>query len=172
MMHARASIRTRRWGLFRTFHLSLRNFSADNRETIRILFVSAEVSKMEKMTIFFSSLYDGSAKRYPYCTPLLFFPYNKCNLSSEFRAQLFRMHGDRVGEEVTATTMKRWRSLDSTILLQAPDGSKTPSTVKELLLSLPASPGLVTPYVVTNIEPQANSDFFLAVYASAQMKTY
>ena len=150
------------------FHISLRNFSSDSKETsIRILFVSAEVSRMEKMTNFFSSLYDGSAKRYPYCTPFLFIPLYKCNLSSEFRSQLIRMHQDRIGEQVTAITIKGWRSLSSPILVQAPDGSTLPSTVKELLLSLPASQGMVTPYLFTNIEPQANSDFFLAVYASA-----
>jgi len=139
----------------------------ENKTSIRIIFVSAEVSKMEKMTEFFSSLYDGSVKRYPYCTPLLFVPLYRCTLSSEFRAQLIRMHKDRIGEEVTATTIKGWRSLDSPILLQAPDGSTERSTVKELLLSLPASPGMVTPYLFTNIEPQTNSDFFLAVYATA-----
>ena len=152
---------------FGTFHLTLRNFSAENREAIRILFVSAEVSKMEKLTNFFSTLYDGSGKRYPYHTPLLFVPLFKCTLSSEFRTQLIRMHKDRIGDEVTAITIKGWHSLDSTVLLQGPDGSTTPSTVKELLLSLPASPGMVTPYLFNNIEPQLNSDFFLAVYATA-----
>jgi len=152
---------------FGTFHLSLRNFSVENKTSIRILFVSAEVSKMEKLTDFFSSLYDGSAKRYPYCTPLLFVPLYRCTLSSEFRAQLIRMHKDRIGDEVTATTIKGWKSLASSILLQAPDGSTERSTVKELLLSLPASPGMVTPYLFTNIEPQTNSDFLLAVYAVA-----
>mmetsp|Transcript_15432 Transcript_15432/g.21999 ORF Transcript_15432/g.21999 Transcript_15432/m.21999 type:complete len:741 (-) Transcript_15432:85-2307(-) len=152
---------------FGAFHLSLRNFSVENKTSIRILFVSAEVSKMEKMTEFFSLLYDGSAKRYPYCTPLLFVPLYRCNLSSEFRAQLIRMHNDRIGEAVTATTIKGWHSLDSPILLHGPDGSTARSTVKELLLSLPASPGMVTPYLFTNIEPQPNSDFFLAVYAVA-----
>lgn len=150
-----------------TFHLSLRNFSVENKTAIRIIFVSAEVSKMDKMTDFFSSMYDGSVKRYPYCTPLLFVPLYRCTLSSEFRAQLIRMHKDKIGDEVTATTIKGWHSLDTSILLQAHDGSTAQSTVKELLLSLPASPGMVTPYLFTNIEPQPNSDFFLAVYAVA-----
>ena len=152
---------------FGTFHLSLRNFSVEKKKAIRIIFVSAEVPKMEKLTDFFSKLYDGSVKRYPYSTPLLFVPLYRCNLSSEFRAQLIRMHNDRIGEAVTATTIKGWHSLESPILLQTPNGSTTRSTVKELLLCLPASRGMVTQYLFTNIEPQPNSDFFLAVYAVA-----
>ena len=151
---------------FGVFQLTLRNFTAVS-ETIRILFVSAEVSKMEKLTNFFSSLYDGSAKRYPYCAPFLFVPLYRCNLSSEFRMQLIRMHNDRIGEALTAITIKGWRSLNSLVQLQALDGGTTSSTVKELLLSLPASPGMVTPNLFINIEPQANSEFFLAVYAVA-----
>lgn len=104
---------------FGTFHLTLRNYSADNRD---------------KLTISFSSLNDGSVKRYPYCTPLLFVPLFRCTLSSEFRARLIRMHKDRIGESVTATTIKGWHSLNAIILLQSSDGSTTPSTVKELLL--------------------------------------
>lgn len=81
--------------------------------------------------------------------------------------QLIRMHNDRIGEALTAITIKGWRSLSSLVQLQALDGGTTSSTVKELLLSLPASPGMVTPNLFINIEPQANSDFFLAVYAVA-----
>ena len=150
---------------FGIFHLSLRDFKADNMPAIKIIFISTEVSRMEKMTNFFSSLYDGSAKRYPYCAPFLFVPLYRCNLSREFRAQLIRMHQDRVGESVTATTIKGWHSLDSQIMLQAPDGSTTPSTVKEVLLCLPGSPGMATPHLFLNIEPQVNSTFCLAVYA-------
>mmetsp|Transcript_22851 Transcript_22851/g.32746 ORF Transcript_22851/g.32746 Transcript_22851/m.32746 type:complete len:344 (+) Transcript_22851:537-1568(+) len=156
---------------FGVFHISLRDFKVDNTTLIKIIFVSTESSRMEKMTNFFSSLYDGSAKRYPYCAPFLFIPLYKCNLSSEFRAQLIRMHQERIGESLKAWTIKGWQSLNTRILLQGPDGSTLPSTVKELLLSLPASPGMVTSQLFISIEPQVNSAYYLAVYA-AEMKHY
>jgi hypothetical protein len=130
-----------------------------------------EYEEWKKMIIFFSSLYDGSAKRYPYCAPFLFIPLYKCNLSSEFRAQLIRMHQERIGESLKAWTIKGWQSLNTRILLQGPDGSTLPSTVRELLLSLPASPGMVTSQLFISIEPQVNSAYYLAVYA-AEMKHY
>jgi hypothetical protein len=151
---------------FGMFHLTLRNFSVDDSDSIRIIFISAEVSKMEKMTKFFSDLYDGSPKRYPYCAPLLFVPLYKCNLSREFRMQLIRMHKDRVGDSVKAITMKGWHSLDTKVNLQTTDGSPASSPIKEILLGLPASSGMVTHLLFTNVEPQINSDFYLAVYAA------
>lgn len=152
---------------FGVFHLSLRDFKVDNTALIKLIFVSTETSKMEKMTNFFSSLYDGSTKRYPYSAPFLFVPLYKCNLSKEFREQLIRMHQDRIGESLKAWTVKGWHSLDAEILLQGTDGSTMTSTVKDLLLSLPASPGMVTPTLFVSIEPQINSTYFLAVYAAA-----
>lgn len=148
------------------FNLSLRNFSLDNQTVVRILFVSTEVSKMEKMTQHFSSLYDGSSKKYPYCAPFLFVPLYKCTLSHEFRAQLIRMHVDRVGESLKAITIKGMHSLETTVGLKTSSGNPTYSTVKELLLGLPASQGMVTHFLFQNIEPQVNSDFYLAVYAA------
>mmetsp|Transcript_15431 Transcript_15431/g.21994 ORF Transcript_15431/g.21994 Transcript_15431/m.21994 type:complete len:205 (-) Transcript_15431:3392-4006(-) len=98
---------------FGSFHLSLRNFSVDKQKAVSIIFVSTEVSRMEKMNQFFSTLYDGSAKRYPYCSPFLYVPLYRCTLTREFREQLIRMHRDRVGDSLTAITIRGWRSLNT-----------------------------------------------------------
>ena len=56
-------------------------------------------------------------------------------------------------------TIKGWHALDTKVLLRAAEGLTTASTIKEILLSLPASPGMTTQYLFHNIEPQVNSDF-------------
>ena len=40
------------------------------------------------------------------------------------------------------------------------------STIKEILLELPASPRMVTPFLFHNIEPQVHSDFYVTVFAA------
>jgi hypothetical protein len=51
------------------------------------------------------------------------------------------------------------------VKLRTSSGEPIFSTVKELLLGLPASHGMVTHFLFQNIEPQVNSEFYLAVYA-------
>jgi len=76
------------------------------------------------------------------------------------------MHHDRIGDSVKAMTIKGWRSLDTKVSLKTIDGTPAYSTVKELLLSLRASQGMVTHFLFHSIEEQVNSDFYLAVYAA------
>lgn len=151
---------------FGFFHLSLRIFSTDENNKISIIFISAELSKMEKLSHYFCSLYDGSNKRYPYCTPFLFVPLHNTTLSKEFRTQLIRQHKDLVGDSVQALTIKGWHNLNTKILLNTPEGTPMESSIKEIVLGLPASTGMVTPFLFNNIEPQVNSDFYLAVFAA------
>jgi hypothetical protein len=110
------------------------------RKSEDMIFVRAERSKKELVHEFFLELYDGTPKKYPRGDILLFIPVTsklEADYTNEQRAKYLFNHTTYIGDQDCAAILGL-SDLNNEVTLK--DGSII--TVRTLLKSLPASPGM------------------------------
>jgi hypothetical protein len=81
------------------FDIYVSDFLANQKKT-KMLFVSSEKSKQEKIIRFFEMLYEGEPKQYPQGSMMLFIPLTKnIHYSPEYRAKIMFNHEKFNGDE-------------------------------------------------------------------------
>jgi hypothetical protein len=118
-----------------------------------MIFVKAECLKKEIVRDFFLELYDGTPKKYPRGDMLFFIPVAsklEVDYTDAQRAKYLFNHKTYIGEE-DCTAIFGLANLENEITLK--DGSII--TVRTLLKSLPASPGLTRSRLFQVVDPDA-----------------
>jgi len=127
-----------------------------------MIFVRAERSKKEEVRKFFLDLYDGTPKKYPRGDMLLFIPVTS-KLESDYtdnqRTKYLFNHTTYLGDQ-DCIAIFGLNNLTNEVTLK--DGSII--TVRTLLKSLPASPGMSRNRLFQVVDPAANQDCVIATF--------
>jgi len=129
----------------------------------KMLFVSSEKSKYKEATEFFKMLYDGSPKAYPNGSMMLFIPLRDgAGASSDYREKNSFNHDKYNGDEETVC-IGGLQDLDSKITL----ATGKSITIRELLKSYPASPGMSRPVLFQHVENNSSGQEVIVSYQKA-----
>jgi hypothetical protein len=146
-------------GFSGAFDIYISDFLAKGKKN-KMLFISSEKSKYEEATVFFKSLYDGSPKAYPNGSMMLFIPLTNCaSASSEYREKIIFKHNKYNGDE-EAICIGGLQDLDRKITLL---NGKVIS-IRELLKSFPASPGMSRPVLFQQVENNSSGQVVMVSY--------
>jgi hypothetical protein len=80
------------------FDLYISDFSASGKKT-KMLFISTECSKQEKVSSLFKKIYNGTKKGYPNGSMMLFVPLADLTSSNDLCQKIFFNHTQYIGEE-------------------------------------------------------------------------
>lgn len=116
---------------------------------VKMMFVSAEKSKQEKVSHLFRTIYDGTQKSYPNGSMMLFVPISDLYHSSvAFRAKLQFNHEKFLGDE-TLFCIGGFQNLNN--IVQLKNGKSI--SIRLLLKSIPALAGMSRPQLFQQAEP-------------------
>jgi transcription termination factor NusB len=127
-----------------------------------MIFVRAERSKKEIVQAFFRELYDGTPKKYPRGDMLFFIPITsklENDYTDEQRLKYLFNHSTFIGDE-DCIAIHGLADLDNDVTLK--DGSTI--TVRTLLKSLPASPGMSRSRLFQVVDPNGPKDCVLVTF--------
>jgi cell wall assembly regulator SMI1 len=127
-----------------------------------MIFVRAERSKKEIVQAFFLELYDGTPKKYPRGDMLFFIPITsklENDYTDEQRLKYLFNHSTFIGDE-DCIAIHGLADLDNDVTLK--DGSTI--TVRTLLKSLPASPGMSRSRLFQVVDPNGPKDCVLVTF--------
>jgi len=132
------------------------------RKSVEMIFVRAKRSKKEEARNFFLHLYDGTPKKYPRGDMLLFIPLTsklEADYTDAQRAKFVFNHSTYIGNQ-DCTAIFGLADLNTEVSLN--DGSII--TLRTLLKSLPASPGMVRNRLFQVVDPNAAQDCVLVTF--------
>jgi len=141
--------------------LVVRPFRSPNKSAVMI-FVRAERSKKDVVQEFFLDLYDGTSKKYPRGDMLLFIPVSsklENDYTDEQRNKYLFNHITFLGDE-DCMAIYGLTNLNNEVVLK--DGSTI--TVRTLLKSLPASPGMSRNRLFQVVDPNGMQDCVLVTF--------
>jgi len=116
-----------------------------------MLFVSAERSKQDMIVEFFKQVYDGSPKVYPNGSMMIFTPLKDgTSMSTEYLLKILFNH-KKFNSTQEVVSIGGLQGLNNKIAL----ASKNKITIRELLKSFPASPGMSRPFLFQQVEHNA-----------------
>jgi hypothetical protein len=145
------------------FDIYLGDFLSSGKKT-KMLFVSGEKSKQDDLILQFKTLYDGSQKAYPNGSLMLFIPLTDGTLTLNiYREKIFFNHERKVGDE-TVVSIGGLQDLKTLIRIK---GSSQEITIRTLLKSLPASPGMTTAQLLIHAEANHADIVTMGVYNRA-----
>ncbi len=127
-----------------------------------MIFVRTERSKKEVVQTFFLELYDGTPKKYPRGDMLFFIPITSKldnDYTDEQRLKYLFNHSTFIGDE-DCMSIHGLASLDNEVILK--DGSTI--TVRTLLKSLPASPGMSRSRLFQVVDPNSSKECVLVTF--------
>jgi hypothetical protein len=144
------------------FDVYVSNFIADNKKA-KMLFVLAEKSQQDKVVEFFKQVYNGSPKAYPNGSMMIFIPLRDgTSMSTEYRSKILFNHDNFNGTQ-KAMCIGGLQDLNNKITLS----TGNTITLRELLKSFPASPGMSRPFLFQQVEHNASSEMLMVAYQKA-----
>jgi hypothetical protein len=142
------------------FDLYIGDFLANNKK-IKMLFVSAEKSKVSQLTALFKSIYDGKPKAYPNGSMMVFIPFSEgTHSSADYRAKILFNHENYMGDQM-AISIGGLNNLNNLIQLKS---MTQKISLRALMKSLLASPGMVSPVLFQHVEPNFTNSITMVVF--------
>jgi hypothetical protein len=141
------------------FDIYLEYFLASNKKE-KMLFVSGEKSKAGILSEFFKILYNGNSKKYSNASMMLFIPFNEgTHLSTHYREKILFNHLKFNGTSAV-TAVGGLNDLNTELKLKTGQSI----TLRELLKSIPASPGMSCSLLFHHFESNSAKTVHMAIY--------
>jgi hypothetical protein len=139
--------------------ICLGDFLVSNKKE-KMLFISGEKSRVPVLNTFFKELYDGRSIQYPNASMMVYIPFHEgTHMSPQFREKILYNH-QKYNGQCSVLAVGGLHNLNTMVKLKT--GQLT--SLRELLKSIPATPGMTRPLLFQHFEPNSLKTVHMAIY--------